>query len=139
MLRETVGFDCMCSVCIGDVPDQEDILKELLELHDPDTAIHIINELLELHDNLDRETILSDVKLSILVQAIDKIVDLNLMLNVGSIADKVWALKMMAETAFLIQDEDRLEKAMKQVKKIAEDTKLKNIKEDYEQMMRKYY
>ena len=141
VIWETLGFDCMCSVCIGDVPDQKDILKELLELHDnhdPDTAIHIINELLELHDNLDRETILSDVKLSILVQAIDKMVDLNLILNVGSIADKVWALKMMAETAYLIQDEDRLEIAKKQLKKIAEDTKLVRAM-NYLEVMRKYF
>ena len=141
VLRETLGFDCVCSVCIGDVPDQEDILKELLELHDnhdPDTAIHIINELLELHDNLDRETIHSDEKLSIFVQTIDKIVDLNLRLYIGSFVDKVRALKMMAETAFLLQDEDRLEKAMKQVKKIADDTKLKRAM-NYLDVMRKYY
>ena len=112
VLRETLGFDCMCSVCTGDIPDQENILKELLELH----------------NNLDPDTY-SKKKLSIYVKAIDKMVDLSLQLYIGSLEDKVRALEMMAETAYQNHDEDRLEKAKMQLKKIAEDTKLKCLME----------
>ena len=118
VIKDNFEFDCKCCVCIGDVPDQEDIIKELFELQ----------------ENLGRGAAnRSEEGLSIFVQAIDRIVDLNLRLYIGSYFDKIRALEMMAGTAFLIQDTDRLEKALKQIKKIAEDTKLKSIKEVYEE------
>ena len=124
VIKDDFGFDCKCCVCIGDVPDQEDIIKELLELH----------------ENLDWEAANeSEEGLSDYVQAIDKIVDLNLGLYIGSFYDKVRALALGLGAAYRLQDADRMEKAMNQLKKIAEETKLKNIKEDQEQMMRKYY
>ena len=124
VIKDDFGFDCKCCVCIGDVPDQEDIIKELLELH----------------ENLDWEAANeSEEGLSDYVQAIDKIVDLNLGLYIGSFYDKVRALALGLGAAYRLQDADRMEKAMNQLKKIAEETKLKTIKEDQEQMMRKYY
>ena len=112
-------FDCKCCVCTGDVPDQEDITKELLELH----------------DRLDQGTATqSEEILSIL----DKIVDLHLRLHIGSLSDKIHALTMMAEIAYEIEDADRLKKAMKHFKKIAEDMKLKNVMKYYVEKMREY-
>ena len=67
--------------------------------------------------------------------------DLNLRLYIGSIDDKLWALERMAQTAYTYHDDDRLEKAMRQIKKAAEDTKLKKFTQLYEEMgemMRKY-
>ena len=111
-IKQSFCFDCKCDVCSGKVDGQENILKELLELH----------------NNLDPDTY-SKKKLSIYVKAIDKMVDLSLQLYIGSLEDKVRALEMMAETAYQNQDEDRLEKAEMQLKKIADDTKLKCLTE----------
>ena len=77
VIKDQFGFDCKCCVCVGDVPDQEDIIKELLELH----------------DNLNPSTVTqSEEKRSIFLQAIDKILDLNLRLYIGTLEDKIWAL-----------------------------------------------
>ena len=116
VIKDQFGFDCKCCVCSGVVPDQEDIIKELLELH----------ETLQLH---------SEGNMSIFLQTIDKIVDLNLRLYIGSLDDTLWVLEIMLRNAYLIQDEDRLEKAKKQFKKIAEETNLKNVIEVYEKLM----
>ena len=124
IIKDRYGFNCKCCVCTGDLPDQEDIIKELLELDDK-LDLDAANQ--------------SEKGRSVYVEAIDRIVDLNLRLYIGFISDKILALKMMAETAYHLQDADRLDRAMKQVKKIAEDTKLNNFKEVHEEMMRKYY
>ena len=89
-------------------------------------------------EGMDPDTGRSQKKLSIYVQTIDKIVDLSLQLSIGSLNDKIWALEMMAVTAYQNQDEDRLEKAKMQLKKVAEDTKLKNVMKCYGGAMRKY-
>jgi len=112
-------FDCKCCVCTGDMPDQEDITKELLELH----------------DRLDQGTATQSEEI---LSIFDKIVDLNLRLYIGSLSDKIHALLMMAKIAYKIKDAGRLKKAMKHFKKIAEDTKLKSFMKCYEQAMRKY-
>ena len=101
------------------MPDQEDIIKELLELH----------------DRLDQGTATQSEEI---LSIFDKIVDLNLRLYIGSLMDKIQALMMMAKIAYKIEDAGRLKKAMKHFKKIAEDTKLKSVMKCYEQAMRKY-
>ena len=63
VIKDQFGFDCKCCVCTGVVPDQEDIIKELLELH-------------------------SVENLTIFLQTFDQIVDLNLRLYIGSLHDK---------------------------------------------------
>ena len=113
-IKNRFFFDCKCCVCTGDVPDQEDITKELLELH----------------DRLDQGTATAT--------AIDKIIDLNLRLYIGSLDDKIQSLTLMAKIAYKIEDAGRLKKAMKHLKKIAEDTKLKNVMKCYVGAMRKY-
>ena len=110
VIKDQFGFDCKCCVCTGVIPDQEDIIKELLELH-------------------------SVENLTIILQTFDQIVDLNFRLYIGSLNDKLWVLEMMLKIACLEQDEDRLEKAKKQLKKIAEETKLKYVIEVYEELM----
>ena len=122
VIKDRFGFDCKYCVCVRDLPDQEDIIKELLGL------------------KLDREAAnQSEEGLTIFLQDIDRLVDLNLRLYIGSVYDKIRALKMMAWTAFKIKDADLLERATKQMKKIAEETELKNVMMLYEEMMRNYY
>ena len=120
-IKDRFGFDCKCGVCTGDLPDQEDIIKELLELHgklDPKTA--------------------AQEGMSVFVRIIDRFADLSLRLYIGSLEDKMHPLTLMANLAYTIKDAHRLEKAMKQIKKIAEDTKFKNSMKLYEEMMRKF-
>ena len=120
-IKDRFGFDCKCSVCTGDLPDQEDIIKELIELHgklNPETAA--------------REG------MSVFVHTIDRFADLSQRLYIGSLEDKMHPLTLMANIAYRNKDAHRLEKAMKQIKKIAEDTKFKNSMKIYEEMMRKF-
>ena len=71
--------------------------------------------------------------LSEFVHANVRIVDLNLTLYVGTIEDKIKALRMLANLAKLVNDEEVLGIAKKHFKKLAEDTKLRYVIKSYEE------
>ena len=75
-----------------------------------------------------RELLLNQRKYS---QSLTKLLILTFDLRLGSLSDKIHALTMMAEKAYEIKDAGHLKKAMKHFKKIAEDTKLKNVMKYY--------
>ncbi len=54
-------------------------------------------------------------------------VDLSLRLYVGHMDDKIRPLVMLASLGFNNQDKEMLGKAKRQLKKLAEDTKLKDV------------
>ena len=118
VIKDNLGFTCNCCVCFGKLPGQEDISKELVELSE---ALY------------DKEQCISDC-----VNTMDKIVELSLRLYVGHINDKLRALVMMAELAFEIRDEECLGKVKRQLKKLADDTKLKCAMRNYENIMNKF-
>ena len=68
----------------------------------------------------------------------DKIVELSLRLYVGHIDDKLRALEIMADLAFKIRDEECLGKVKRQLKKLADDTKLISAMRNYENIMSKF-
>ena len=125
-IKKTLCFDCKCCVCSGNVPGQEDILRELIDLF---TWIDLLMEKLPPHPIAYRRQELLD-----LVYAIVKFVDLSLRLYVGSIEDKTRALGMLANFANRIQDEELLGKAKYHLKKLAEETKLKYVMKRYEEI-----
>ncbi len=118
VIKDILGFTCNCCVCSGKVSGQEDITKELVELSE---ALY------------NKEQCISDC-----VSTMDKIVELSLRLYVGHIDDKLRALEMMAELAFEILDEECLGKVKRQLKKLADDTKLKSVMRSYESIMSKF-
>jgi len=109
IIRQQFYFDCKCLVCTGIIPDQEDIMKELLELHERFAMIHAREE---------SSLRAKGVKIA------DKIVDLTQKLYIGPVEDKVWSLKPLLASANKLHKK----KAQQALKKMAEDTGLESIR-----------
>ena len=103
LIREQFHFDCKCCVCTGIVPDQEDIIKELLEFHESFATIHAREE-----SSFRAEG----------VKIADKIVDLTQNLYIGPFEDKVSSLKPLLASANKVHKK----KAQEALKKMAEET-----------------
>merc|ERR1719500_613673 len=109
-IRLYLYFDCKCCVCTGIIPDQEDIIKELLELHERFAMIHAREE-----SSFRAEG----------VKVADKIVDLTQKLYIGPVEDKVWSLKPLLASANKVHKK----KAQEALKKMAEDTGIRALVE----------
>ena len=114
VLKKHFRFDCKCCVCSGNVPEQEDIIKELLELH----------RRFDLNQTRKRKEAPFWAKQ---VKIADQIVDLTLKLYIGNIEDKVCSLKLLLATAGDAQDEVHFEKALDGLRKIAKDTGIRSV------------
>ena len=106
VIKEDFKFDCKCCVCSGKVPEQEEIIRNLLDLHGA----------LELND--------SRLDFAEKVRIWDQIVDLNSRLYIGSFVDKISSMEDMREATQQAKDEILEKKAFDGLKKIAEDYKL---------------
>ena len=82
------GFDCKCDVCSGKVDGQDDILRELLELHQAFRPNHTHKRTYDWR----RE-----------VKVADKIVDLAMQLKIGSLDEKLDSLEDLARDSFSCQ------------------------------------
>ena len=128
-IKKNFDFDCKCCVCAGKVPGQEDIIKELLELHgtlECDSEVFVLDKTPQMRKKPSDWT--TEVK------KIDKIVDLSLKLHNGSVYDKQWAFELLMKAAAMAGDGVLLRKALKECKKLAEDTNMIDIKLRYECM-----
>ena len=114
------AFVCACSVCSGQVADQEEIMKRLAELH------------LKLNPLFPAEMIIGFEKWEARLQ--DKIVDLTMELYIGKLFDKVRALDFMVRTAHLARDQNLVRKAMDTWKQLAANTNLEDVKRSCESM-----
>jgi len=110
LIRKHFRFDCKCCVCTGIIPDQEDIIKELTELHERFAMIHARKE-----SSFRAEG----------VKIADKIVDLTQKLYIGPVEDKVWSLKPLLASANKVHKK----KAQEALKKMAEDTGIRALVE----------
>ena len=117
VLKKHFRFDCKCCVCTGTIPDQEDIIKELLELH----RRFDFNQ-----SRKKRKDAANQVKLA------DKIVDLTLKLYIGNIEDKVNSLDLLFETALDAKDVVLFKKALDGLGKMAKDTGIRSVVKDCE-------
>ena len=117
-IRNFFQFECICCVCSGNVPDQGDIIKELLKLH----------------KLLFRNKSGKNPSASLHVKILEKIVDLNMKLYIGCIYDKVWSLQELFGAACKAQEKDLKRKAFDTLKKLGEDMNLSRVLEHCEQM-----
>lgn len=133
-IKKNFDFDCKCCVCSGEVPGQEDIIKELLELHGTldDEAGQVLTPDRTPQIKKNPSEWVKDL------QNIDKIVDLNLKLFIGSVYDKQWSLELLMKAAAMAGDLDLKRKAMKGCKKLSEDTKMTDIAIRYESMKKTF-
>ena len=111
-LKNELGFECKCPVCLGHVPLQEKTLKKLIELH---------NKLNPKLSDWKREASLWS-----------RIVDLTMELNIGDPCEKVFALDAFVKFSHLARDKDLMKKAMDTMKQLAEETKIKNMQSIYD-------
>ena len=119
-LFEEYRFHCKCCVCSGEVPDQEDIMKEVLELY----------KSVDPNDN--RKTPPEWRKEA---KTLDKIVDLTQKLYIGRVTDqKTNSLITLARAAHLARHEELLEKALDLCNKQVEETPLEEYRLIYENM-----
>ena len=110
---QELDFDCVCSVCSGQVADQKDIMKRLAELY------------LELNPLHQYEIVIGFEKWEACLQ--DKIVELTMELYIGKLDDKIRALDVMVRTAHLARDQNLVRKAMDTWKKLAAETNLADV------------
>ena len=103
-------------VCSGIVPDQEDIVTELLELHRRRRF-----DICQLGKRKKASFWTEHVKI------VDKIADLTLELDIGCVMDKIESLKLLTATAAGAKDEVLLKKALNGLRKIAEDTGIRSV------------
>ena len=119
-IKKKFDFDCKCCVCSGKVPGQEDIIKELLELHG--TLDDEAGQVLTPDRTPEIKKTPSDWAKDL--KTIDKIVDLNQKLYIGSVYDKEWSLELLMRAAAMAGDRDLMKKAMEGCKKLSEDTNM---------------
>ena len=107
-LMQEQSFDCVCSVCSGQVADQQEILKRLAEL--------------QLQFNPE---VIGFEKWEVRIQ--DKIVDLTMQLYIGKLDDKIRELDIMVRIAHLARDQNLVRKAMDMWKQLVVDTQLAEV------------
>ena len=110
---QELTFDCVCSVCSGQVADQREILKRIRELHLQLSPLHLT------------EMVIGFEKWEARIQ--DKIVDSTMKLYIGKLDDKIRALNVMVRTAHLARDQNLVRKAMDMWTQLAADTKLADV------------
>ena len=119
-IKEICGFDCNCCVCSGQVPDQQDVMKEILDLTETLDPYHFRKN----PSDWKREA-----------KTLEKIVDLSLNLYVGTgVNEKYNSSACLAKAAQMARDEVLLEKALGICKRIVDDTKVGNLGRCYEFM-----
>ena len=85
---------------------------------------NIIKELLKLHKALADSRKKQPSNLAQEVQTLEKIVDLNLRLYIGSVNDKIWSMQALAAAAKQARNEELLKKAWDGLKKFTKDWKI---------------
>ena len=108
-IQKEFRFDCKCDVCSGKVSEQEDIIKELLKLHKA------------LADSRQPSNLAQEV------QTLEKIVDLNLRLYIGSVDDKIWSMQALAEAAEQARNVELFKRAWDGLKKLTKDWKIDRL------------
>ena len=121
-IKEDFGFDCLCCVCSGNLPDQEDILMELRDLS-ISLAINSDHHQKKLKD-WQREA-----------NMMDQVVELTKKLYIGDfLYMKLTTLIHLAKFAHLSRDETLLEKAFDGLNKLEEDSKMESFSLKYEKL-----
>ena len=110
-IQKQFGFDCKCDVCSGKVSEQEDIIKELLKLHKA----------------LDQSRKRQPSDLAQEVQILEKIVDLNLRLYIGTVDDKICSMEALGEAAEQARNVELTKKAWDGLKKLTKDLKIDRL------------
>ena len=125
-IKEKYSFDCKCEVCTGNVPDQEDIMRELGELY---------CSILDIEDHYKKKP--ADWRKEAVT--FDKIVELTKKQYIGPVeSEKFNSAVSLANAAQMARDEDLLRKASGILKQVAEDSKLEHFKMQYEGGMEDY-
>ena len=113
-IRETLGFECKCSVCLGDCVDQEEILKKLREQAKNLDSDHHLKKIADWE---------RDAKIY------QKMAELTEKLDMGAVVDiKMNLLEGFAAAAHLARDEELLRKAMASLQKLVVDSKMNDVR-----------
>ena len=111
-IKKTLGFDCKCPVCLGQVPGQEKTVKKLIDLH---------KKLNPTASDWKKEAGLWS-----------RIVDLTLELNIGQPREKTKALESLAVFSHLARDKVLVKKAMTKWREYAKEIKDEIIQSNFE-------
>ena len=123
-IQEVLGFDCMCSVCSGgpgSFVDQEDILKQMLELAKKLGPNHYQKKKVD----WEREA-----------QIYQRMAELTEELLIGTVMFyRMNLLSGVAASAHLARDEELLGKAMDSLKNVVEESKMVNKSLEFDRFM----
>ena len=113
-IRDTLGFECKCSVCSGNCVDQEEILKKIREQAKNLDSDHHLKKIVD----WEREA-----------KIYQKMAELTEKLDIGAVVDiKMNLLEGFAAAAHLARDEELLRKAMDSQKKLVVDSKMNDVR-----------
>ena len=114
MVQEDFGFDCKCPVCSGEVPNQDDIVRKMAD---------IVSNLSSKEE--DDMTLLDWTREA---NGLEAIVDLDKSMYMGSPEGKMARLLSFLFTAVKARNPALIEKAMNEIKELAENLGLEALK-----------
>ena len=123
-IQEDFGFDCKCSVCLGKVSNQDDILTRFCQTlaNNQDVATRLDDEEKTLLD-WKREAVVFGI-MSFLLKPV----------YMGKEIDKLRWLFMLHNAAMMYGDSDLMVKALNEVKELADKTGLERMKNEVERL-----
>jgi len=123
ILLERFGFSCKCKVCSGEVPHQDDLKRKMLEILEP--IFQSTSSLKEPHQMKQADWRRKAFNL-------EKIVEINQEMYIGSSGAKIKFCKSLAGMAQLAREKDLLKKAMDIFKKMVEDLEFEQMRIEFE-------
>ena len=120
-IQEEFGFDCKCTVCLGEVPNQDDIMRKMLD---------ILNSNRESRKDEDEMNLSDWTKEAI---AYEPIIELAKAVYMGRPEGKMANLLLFLQYASKARNVGLLEKAVNGIKELAEKTGLEVFKETFQE------
>ena len=121
-IQEDFGFDCKCPVCSGELPNQDDIIREMADI--------LISSGTGSED--EEEMTLSDWRRMAIGDG--EVVDLSKSLYMGGPDLKMSILSDFRNTAFKARNPALVEKAVNGMKELAEKTGLEAYKRMFQEI-----
>ena len=124
MIQKHFGFDCKCLVCLGKVPDQDEIIEKICEtLVDNQDVVLMMNNDGKAPEDWKREAVFFGI-----------MSDLAKPLYMGRETEKMKYIFMSFNAAMYSGDSILMKKALDEMKELADKTGLEMMKNEVEMM-----
>ena len=126
MIQKNFGFDCRCLVCLGKVPNQDEIIEEICEtLVENQDVVLMMNNKGKAPEDWKREAVFFGI-----------MSDLAKPLYMGRETEKMKYIFMSFSAAMYSSDSILMKKALDEMKELADKTGLEMMKNEVEEVKR---